>query len=244
MSRNAIVTGASRGIGRDIALTLSKAGIRCGLFARDMQRLEAVAAEITAAGGPEPICLQVDASKSDAVDTAVKQFAERAGGLDILVNNAGRTRDTLVLRMKNDDWDDVIATDLSGVFYFTRASLRPMLRSRSGRIVTITSVVGEMGNAGQANYAAAKAGIIGFTKSVAREVASRGITVNAIAPGYIDTDMTSSLPDDVKKTFVESIPLGRIGAPADISAAVLFLVSEGASYITGQVLGVNGGMYM
>ncbi|MBI2837284.1 MAG: 3-oxoacyl-[acyl-carrier-protein] reductase [Acidobacteria bacterium] len=240
----AIITGASQGIGREIALVLASEGVRCGLFARNLQKLEAVASDIMAAGGPEAICCQVDVSKAEAADAAVKQFIEKAGGIDFLVNNAGCTRDNLLLRMKNDDWDEVIATDLSGVFYITRAALRPMLRARGGRIVTITSVVGEMGNAGQSNYAAAKAGIIGFTKSVAREVGSRSITVNAVAPGYIDTEMTSKLTDEVKKAFVETVPLARMGTAADVAGTVKFLVSDAAAYITGQVIGVNGGMYM
>jgi 3-oxoacyl-[acyl-carrier protein] reductase len=240
--RIALVTGASRGIGRTIATRLAAQGALVVAAAR-AEHAQPVAAEIAAAGGrAEAIALDVTAS--GAAEQAVKGIVERHGRIDVLVNNAGITRDQLMLRMKREDWDAVLATNLTAAFAITQAALKPMIRQKSGRIVCISSVVGQSGNAGQANYAASKAGLIGFAKSVALEVASRGITVNVVAPGLIETDMTRAIADAVREQWASRIPLGRLGTPDDVAAAVCFLASGEASYITGQVVAVNGGMYM
>jgi 3-oxoacyl-[acyl-carrier protein] reductase len=239
--RVALVTGASRGIGRAIALRLAAQGATVIAAARGENAEETVTA-ITAAGGRgEPLALEV--TDAAAIERAMAGILERHGRIDILVNNAGITRDGLLLRMKRDDWDTVISTNLTAAFALTQAALKPMVRQRSGRIVAVSSVVGQMGNAGQANYAASKAGLIGFCKALAREVASRSITVNVVAPGLIDTDMTRGLVGNAKQDWSQQIPLGRLGAPDDVAAAVCFLASDEASYITGHVLAVNGGMY-
>ena len=241
--RVALVTGASQGIGRACALALAEAGATVALCARNEAKLAEVAAEIAAAGGvAHPFAL--DLSSEESIQACAKAVIARLGKVEILVNNAGITRDTLTLRMKRKDWDDVLATNLTGTFLMTQAVMGSMLKARWGRIINITSVVGQTGQAGQANYAASKAGLIGLTKALAQEMGSRGITVNAIAPGYIDTDMTKSLPEDLKQKMLASVPLARMGTPEDIANAVKFLVSEDASYITGHVLAVNGGMYM
>jgi 3-oxoacyl-[acyl-carrier protein] reductase len=239
----ALVTGASQGIGRACALTLAKAGATVALAARNEQKLKEAVAEIEAAGG-KAAAFRLDVSSEDAIKSTVKEISAQLGKIDILVNNAGITRDTLLLRMKRADWDDVLATNLSAPFLLTQAVLSGMLKQRWGRIINITSVVGEMGAPGQANYASSKAGLIGLTLSVAREVASRNITVNAVAPGYIDTAMTGVLSDEQKQAIVAQIPLGRQGSDADVANAVLFLASNEAGYITGHVLDVNGGMLM
>jgi 3-oxoacyl-[acyl-carrier protein] reductase len=239
--RVAIVTGASRGIGRAIALALAARGAEVVAAARG-DHAQGVVGEIRAAGGRAEISA-MDVTDPASVEAAVAGVVARAGRVDILVNNAGITRDQLLLRMKRIDWDDVIATNLTGAFTCTQAVLKPMIRQRAGRIVSITSVVGQAGNAGQANYAAAKAGLIGFTKSLALEVASRGITVNAVAPGLIRTEMTRALSDGAQDAWEDRIPLRRLGTPEDVAAAVVFLASDEASYITGHVLAVNGGMY-
>jgi 3-oxoacyl-[acyl-carrier protein] reductase len=240
-NRVVLVTGASRGIGRSIAEQFAAAGAIVIAGARGTNAADTAAA-ITAAGGRcEAVALEVTDPAS--VQVAVDGVLATHGRLDVLVNNAGITRDQLLMRMKRDDWDAVLATNLTGTFTMTQAVLRPMLKQRSGRIICVTSVVGQMGNAGQANYAASKAGIIGFVKSLAREVASRSITVNAVAPGLIETDMTKAMTEDAHAEWASKIPLGRLGAPADIASAVTFLASDAASYITGQVLAVNGGMY-
>jgi len=241
--RVALVTGASRGIGREIARVLAAEGATVILAARDSARLaEAVAAIVAAGGRAEAV--ELDVVERPSVEAAFGQIASRFGRLDVLVNNAGITRDTLLLRMKPEDWSAVLATNLTGVFNCTQAALRPMLKQRSGRIVNITSVVGLLGNPGQANYAASKAGVVGFTKSIAREVASRSITVNAVAPGFIETDMTGAMTEKAREAMVGAIPLGRVGAAADVAAAVAFLASDAAAYITGQVLCVDGGFHM
>ncbi|MEH2414661.1 3-oxoacyl-[acyl-carrier-protein] reductase [Nostoc sp.] len=239
----AIVTGASRGIGRAIAIELASQGaIAVVNYASSSAAAEAVVAEITAAGG-QAIAIQADVSKSDQVDALVKSVMEKFNRVDILVNNAGITRDNLLLRLKTEDWQAVIDLNLTGVFLCTRAISKIMLKQRSGRIINITSVAGLIGNPGQSNYSAAKAGVIGFTKSVAKELATRGITVNAVAPGFITTDMTSDLnnPEDILKY----IPLGRFGQPEEIAGMVRFLAADpAAAYITGQVFNVDGGMVM
>jgi 3-oxoacyl-[acyl-carrier protein] reductase len=241
--RVSLVTGASRGIGRAIARALAAEGATVVLGARDPVRLAEAVAEIAGEGGRAE-AVSLDVADRAAVEAAVAGILTTHGRLDHLVNNAGITRDNLLLRMKAEEWEAVLATNLSGVFHCTQAALRPMLKQRSGRIVSVTSVVGLTGNAGQANYAASKAGILGFTKSVAREVASRSITVNAVAPGFIETDMTAAMTDKAREAVVAAIPMGRVGRPGDVAAAVTFLVSEAAAYITGQVLGVDGGFHM
>jgi 3-oxoacyl-[acyl-carrier protein] reductase len=241
--RVSLVTGASRGIGRAIARALALEGATVFLGARDEARLAEVVREIADRGGTA-VALALDVADRASVDMALSKILEAQGRLDHLVNNAGITRDNLLLRMKKEEWDQVIATNLTGTYLCTQAVLKPMLKQRSGRIVNVTSVVGVTGNAGQANYAASKAGIIGFTKAVAREVASRSITVNAVAPGFIDTDMTAAMTEKARESLTSSIPLGRVGRPEDIASAVAFLVSDAAAYITGQVLGVDGGFHM
>ena len=240
----AVVTGGSRGIGRAIATTLAAAGAAVVVnYKGNQAAADAVVAEIAGAGG-QALALQADLSQAAEVEQMFKAVIERFGKVDILVNNAGITRDGLLLRMKEDDFDAVLATNLRAIFLCTKAVLRPMTKARSGRIINISSVVGLMGNAGQANYAAAKAGMIGFTKSTAREMASRSITVNAVAPGYIETELTGVLSDQIKGAILESIPLGRLGTPQDVANMVCFLASDAAAYITGQTLTVDGGMVM
>jgi 3-oxoacyl-[acyl-carrier protein] reductase len=240
-SRVALVTGASRGIGRATALALARQGATVVAAARG-DNARPVVEEIAAAGGRAEV-LSLDVTDPAAVERAVAGVLERHGRIDILVSNAGITRDQLLLRMKRDDWDAVLATNLTASFTICQAVLKPMIKQRGGRIVAISSVVGQMGNAGQANYAASKAGLIGFCKSMAREVASRGITVNVVAPGLIETDMTKALTGASREDWAERIPLGRLGRPEDVAHAVCFLASDEASYITGHVLAVNGGMY-
>jgi 3-oxoacyl-[acyl-carrier protein] reductase len=239
--RVALVTGASRGIGRAIAARLAAQGALVLAAARGDNASAAVQAIEASGGRAEAIAL--DVTDAAAVEAVVASALARHGHLDILVNNAGITRDQLMLRLKRDDWDAVLATNLTSAFMLTQAVLKPMIRQRRGRIVCISSVVGQSGNPGQANYAASKAGLIGFAKSVAQEVASRNITVNVVAPGMIETDMTGVLAEKTREALVARIPLGRLGAPDDVAAAVCFLVSDEAAYITGQVLAVNGGMY-
>ena len=240
----ALVTGGSRGIGRAIALKLAENGADVASnYAGNTAAAEEVKAAIEQMGR-KALLIQCSVADTDGVQAMVNQVVKELGRLDILVNNAGITRDGLLMRMKEADWDDVMNTNLKGVYNCSKAVMRTMMKQKSGRIVNMASVVGEMGNAGQANYAAAKAGVIGFTKSLAKEVASRGITVNAIAPGFIATDMTRVLSDDQKAEMARTIPLGRAGQPEDVANAVLFLASEGAAYITGQVLNVDGGMVM
>lgn len=241
--KTAIVTGASRGIGKAIAVALAREGATVVINDLSQEAAEAAAAEIRANNG-RAIAVAADVADSAQVETMVTRVMEECGRIDILVNNAGITRDTLLLRMKEEDWDAVLNVNLKGVFNCTKAVSRFMIKQRSGVIVNIASVVAVMGNIGQANYAAAKAGILGFTKAVARELASRGIRVNAVAPGYIQTDMTEKIPEEIKAKLIESIPLGFIGQPEDVAEAVLFLVSPAARYITGQTLHVNGGMVM
>ena len=240
--RVAIVTGASRGIGRAVARELAEVGASMVVAARE-HHAEEVAVEITASGGTSH-AVSADVTDPGNVERMVGVALERFGRVDILVNNAGIARDQLLLRMKRDDWDGVLATNLTAVFTCTQAVLRPMLKQRFGRIINISSVVGQMGNSGQANYAASKAGLIGFAKSVAREVASRGITVNVVVPGLIDTDMTRAVIPGAHGDWTSKIPLGRLGTPEEVAGAVCFLASDKAAYITGQVLGVNGGLYM
>ena len=239
--RVALVTGASRGIGRAIAARLAAQGATVLAAARGDNAAGAVQ-EIQGAGGKAE-AVSLDVTDTGAVDASIAAALERHGRIDILVNNAGITRDQLMLRLKRDDWDAVLATNLTSAYTITQTVLKPMIRQRSGRIVCISSVVGQSGNPGQANYAASKAGLIGFAKSVALEVASRNITVNVVAPGMIATDMTGVLPEKTREALITRIPLGRLGAPEDVASAVCFLVSDEAAYITGQVLAVNGGMY-
>jgi 3-oxoacyl-[acyl-carrier protein] reductase len=238
-SRTAFISGASRGIGRACALALAGAGHRVVLAARSLANLSAVAEEAKALGG-EVLAVELDLASPDSIKSAFAQ----AGRIDILVNNAAITKDGLAIRMKKDDWDVVIQTNLTGAFLAIQQVLPRMMKERWGRIINISSVVGESGNAGQANYVASKAGLIGLTKSIAQEMASRNITVNAVAPGFIATDMTAVLSDQVKEGILSRVPLKRLGSPEDVAFAVKFLASEEASYITGHVLDVNGGMYM
>ena len=242
--KTALVTGASRGIGRAIALRLAAEGARVAInYAGNVKAAEEVKAAIEAAGGTAILC-QADIADSSAVEAMVANVVKEFGTIDILVNNAGITRDTLLMRMKDEDFAKVLDTNLKGVFYCTKAVSKLMMKKRSGRIVNMASVVGLVGNAGQTNYAAAKAGVIGFSKSAAKELASRGITVNVVAPGFIGTDMTAGLPESVKEKMLTDIPLGRMGEAEDVANAVLFLTSDQASYITGQVVNVDGGMVM
>ena len=241
--KTALVTGASQGIGRACALALAAAGARVAIAARNESKLAEVASEIAAAGGTaQPFT--IDIASEDSIRAGAKAAIAHFGSVDILVNNAGITKDTLLLRMKRADWDSVLTTNLTGAFLLTQAVISSMMKARWGRIINITSVVGETGQAGQANYAASKAGLIGFTKSLARELASRGITANAVAPGYIETAMTAVLDDKQREAMLTQIPLARPGTDQDIAHAVRFLASDEAAYITGHVLDVNGGMYM
>ena len=240
--QRALVTGASRGIGRAVALRLASEGASVALnYNSGKEEAEAVAAEIAAAGG-SAVTLRGNVADAAQAEALVDAAAEALGGLDILVNNAGITRDNLLMRLSEDDWDAVIDTNLKGAFLCTKAAIRPMLRQRSGRIVNMSSVVALTGNPGQANYTAAKAGLIGFTRTVAREVASRGITVNAIAPGFIATQMVDSIPEELQAQIRERIPLGAFGTPEDVAGCVAFLVSADAAYVTGQVLSIDGGL--
>ena len=240
----ALVTGASRGIGRAVALKLSDAGAKVAInFAGNLAKAEEVKAEIESRGG-EAVLAQGQIDNFNVANDIVKKIVETWGTVDILINNAGITRDNLLIKMSESDFDDVIATNLKGVFNCTKAVTRIMMKNRSGKIVNMTSVVALIGNAGQANYAAAKAGIIGFTKSAAKELAPRGITVNAIAPGFIDTDMTAKLPEKIREETLNKIPIGKFGNPEDVANLAAFLVSENASYITGQIINVDGGMAM
>jgi 3-oxoacyl-[acyl-carrier protein] reductase len=242
-NRTAFVTGASRGIGRACALALAQAGARVVVAARDRAKLEEVAAEIRA-GGREAFIVEIDLASADSIKAAFAAAVKDFGRIDILVNNAGVTKDGLALRMKKDDWDTVLATNLTGAFVAIQQVLQGMMKERWGRIINLSSVVGETGNPGQSNYVASKAGLIGLTKSLAQEMASRNITVNAVAPGFIDTDMTAGLSQELKDNLLGHIPLKRLGRAEDVAAAVRFLASEEAGYITGHVLNVNGGMYM
>ena len=241
--RIALVTGASQGIGRACALELAKAGATVALAARSTEKLAEVAAEIQAGGGTAQ-AFPLDVASEDSIKTCTKAVIAAFGSVGILVNNAGITRDILAMRMKRKDWDDVLTTNLTGAFLMSQAVMMPMVKARWGRIINITSVVGETGQAGQANYAASKAGLIGLTKALARELASRTITVNAVAPGYVETAMTGILNDEQKAAMMSIIPLNRAGTEADVAHAVAFLASEEACYITGHTLDVNGGMYM
>lgn len=244
MSQVALVTGASRGIGRAIAIDLAKQGINVAVnFSGNEAKANEVVDEIKALGA-DAFSIKADVSNADDVQTMVKEVIDRFGRLDILVNNAGITRDNLLMRMKDNEWDDVINTNLKGVFLCTKAVTRQMMKQRSGRIINITSIVGVSGNPGQANYVAAKAGVIGLTKTTAKELASRNITVNAVAPGFIATDMTDELSEEVKEALFTQIPLAKLGDPSDIANAVTFLASDKSGYITGQTIHVNGGMYM
>src|SRR6202795_2141023 len=239
----AVVTGASQGIGRDTALTLAEAGAKVAVAARNEEELATLVNEITAAGC-EAFAVKMDVADAEQVKAGFKQVLEKFGRLDILVNNAAITRDGLAMRMKPDDWEAVLRTNLTGAHWCIQQALPPMMKARAGRIINISSVVAQSGNAGQANYVAAKAGIIGLTKAIAIEIASRNITVNAVAPGFIESPMTAVLPDKVKEELKVRIPLGRMGTGKDIAASIVFLASDEAPYITGHVLDVNGGMYL
>ena len=237
----ALVTGASRGIGKAIATQLAQQGATVIGTATSENGAQAISDYLSEFGGKG---FALNVTEKESVDTTIKAINEAHGGIDILVNNAGITRDNLLMRMKDDEWQDIIDTNLTSIFTLSKAVLRGMMKKRFGRIVNIGSVVGSAGNAGQANYAAAKAGVIGFSKSMAREVASRGITINVVAPGFIDTDMTKALTDDQKEAIFKDIPANRLCEPDEIAATVAFLVSDGAAYITGETIHVNGGMYM
>ncbi|RUS46507.1 3-oxoacyl-[acyl-carrier-protein] reductase [Cohnella sp. AR92] len=240
----ALVTGASRGIGRAIAIALAEAGADVAINYAGSEAAAAETAAAVEALGRKAVLLQGNVGKAAEFDSLVQRTIEAFGKLDILVNNAGITRDNLIMRMKEEEFDAVIETNLKGVFNGIKAVTRPMMKQRAGRIINISSVVGVLGNAGQANYVAAKAGVIGLTKSAARELASRGITVNAVAPGYIETDMTDKLPQEAKDGILSQVPLGRMGKPEDIASAVVYLASDAAAYMTGQTIHIDGGMYM
>jgi 3-oxoacyl-[acyl-carrier protein] reductase len=242
--KNALVTGASRGIGRSIALALAEAGANVAVNYAGSQAAAEEVAEAIRAKGAQAITIQANVGQMDEAEQMVKATIEAWGNVDILVNNAGITRDNLIMRMKEEEFDQVIETNLKGVFNCLKAVTRPMMKQRSGRIINISSVVGVLGNAGQANYVAAKAGVIGLTKASARELASRGITVNCVAPGFIETDMTKELSQEIVDNMLNGIPLSRLGQPDEIAGVVTFLASEASSYMTGQTLHVDGGMYM
>ena len=239
----ALVTGAAQGIGKAVALLLARNGADIIVSDINLEKAEETAREVEGLG-QRALAVKTNVAEANDVEKMVQTALERFGRIDILINNAGITRDKLLLRMSDEDWDAVLGVNLRGTFLCTRAVIRPMAKQKSGKIVNIASVVGTMGNAGQANYGASKAGVIGFTKTVAREYAPRGINVNAIAPGYIETPMTEALPEKAKEELKRMIPMDRLGKPEDVAEAVLFLVSEASSYITGQVLHVNGGIYM
>jgi len=239
----ALVTGASQGIGRETAVALAEAGAKVAVAARNEEKLAALVKDITAAGGAA-FAVKMDVAEAEQIKAGFKAVLERFGRLDILVNNAAITRDGLALRMKQEDWDAVIRTNLTGAHLCIQQAMSTMMRARAGRIINITSVVAQTGNAGQANYVAAKAGLIGLTKAIAMEIASRNITVNAVAPGFIETPMAGVLSAEVKENLKTRIPLGRMGCPRDVAAAIVFLASDEAGYITGHVLDVNGGMYL
>ncbi|MGC8718469.1 MAG: 3-oxoacyl-[acyl-carrier-protein] reductase [Thermodesulforhabdaceae bacterium] len=243
-ARVAVVTGASRGIGRAIALSLADAGMDVVINFRSGQEAAEETARLVESKGRKAYLFPFDVADPEAVKNGFKEILKTCGRVDVLVNNAGVTRDNLTVMMKLSEWEEVIRTNLSSVFLCSQAVIKPMLRQKWGRIINITSVVGIVGNAGQANYAAAKAGIIGFTKSLAKELASRNITVNAVAPGYIETDMTKALPEDARKTLLSQIPFGREGKPEDVAAVVRFLASDEAHYITGEVIRVSGGLFI
>ena len=239
----AVVTGASQGIGRETALALAQAGAKVAVAARNEEKLAALVSEIAAADG-EAFAVKMDVAEAEQVKAGFKQVIEKFGRLDILVNNAAVTRDGLAMRMKKDDWDAVLKTNLTGAHLCIQQALPVMMKARAGRVINIASIVAQMGNSGQANYVAAKAGLIGLTKAIAMEIASRGVTVNAVAPGFIETPMTDVLPEPVKDKLKERIPLGRMGSARDVAAAIVFLASDEAGYITGHVLNVNGGMHL
>lgn len=240
----AIITGASRGIGRQIAVLFAKEGAQTVLTARSAPVLDALAAEIRASGGLDPFCFALDVKDATKVEELADKTLDNYKRIDILVNNAGVTRDGLLVRMSDADWDDVLDTNLKGAFLFIRAVAKAMMRQRSGRIINMASVIGLIGNAGQANYAASKAGLIALTKSVAKELGSRNVLVNAIAPGFIETEMTNALSDDVKQAILKTIPVGAFGKPDDVARAALYLASDESNFITGQVITVDGGMVM
>lgn len=241
--RKALVTGSSRGIGKAIALELARRGYALAIhYAGNQSAAEATAAEAGQLGASQVVVLGADLSSPQAAQKLVADANTALGGLEVLVNNAGITRDTLLIRMKDEDWDTVIATNLSAIFHTTREAIKLMMRAKWGRVINISSVVGILGNPGQANYVAAKAGLIGFTKSVAKEYATRGITVNAVAPGFIESDMTAKLPENVVAEYLKQIPAGRLGQPEEVAKAVAFLASDDAAYINGQTLCVDGGM--
>lgn len=242
--KTAIVTGASRGIGREIAIMLGKEGARVAVnYSGSKEKAEEVVEMIKQSGG-DAFAIQANVSDTEQVKQMIDETLKTFGSIDMLVNNAGITRDNLLMRMKEDEWDDVININLKGVFLCTKAVTRQMMKQRAGKIVNLASIVGVIGNPGQANYVAAKAGVIGLTKTTARELATRNITVNAVAPGFITTDMTDALPQDVKEQMLGSIPLGKLGSAQDVAGAVAFLLSDDANYITGQTIHVDGGMVM
>lgn len=241
--KRALITGSTRGIGRSIAEFLARAGAKVVITGRDELKADEVARQIGEGSGVEAFGVAMNMTDESSIKNAYARIEEKFGGIDILVNNAGITKDKLFLRMSTEDWEEVIKVNLTGTFLITSLAVKSMLKNRWGRIINISSVVGFTGNIGQVNYASTKSALIGFTKSLAKELASRNITVNALAPGFIETDMTSTLSEDIKQTYLKNIPLGRFGKPEDVSGVVAFLCSEYASYITGEIIHVNGGMY-